>query len=73
MSADSRNAEAGLDERVLSAVKEHNEPISLSALLRAVGAEGTEADVEVRHSLWRLIDDGQVKLDSKRQIVPVSI
>lgn len=67
--------EVEIDELVLSAVQKSSEPVALGALLKALheSVEDNKAvdDVEVRHALWRLIDEGRVRLDSKLLISPL--
>lgn len=57
-----------IDDLVHRAVTSETTPIELSRLVEVLRSQGLDDDLEIRHSLWRLIDDGALVLNRERLI-----
>lgn len=57
-----------IDELVHRAVASETTPIGMSKLVDVLRRQGLDDDLEIRHSLWRLIDDGALVLNRERMI-----
>lgn len=55
------------EEGILAAVSKAGGKVKLSAVIDELGREGFDNDV-VREAAWHLLDQGEVRLTSKREL-----